>query len=315
MAKTLSTNSLIKSIRRRAMLPSTQSTFKEEDFLAFANEEMDNAVVPYVQSFREDYFIASQLITLDADKTSYRIPDRATGNKLRDVRFKDQSNNIYEMTRIFIEDEPYFQYNSAGSGPTTLRTFMVKNDEIVFPYGVIPASISYMEAIYYIRPNEIVSEDNVAVIKSINTTNNTVTIDKFPEVFNGASIFDITSCKSPFKLLAIEIQPTVIATADSLVFQFETLPRYLSVGDVIALPEQTSIPQVPLEVHSLLAQRVAMRCLEALGDTQGLQNAAAKLAEMEDKLGSLLDDRVEGAPKKVVNFHSFLRNSRKWNRR
>lgn len=312
MAKYLSTDALIESVKRRAMLPSTQNTFKEEDFLAFANEEMSNAVIPYVQSFREDYFIAIHVQPIETGVQSYRIPDRATGNKLRDIRFRDNSGNLYEMTRIFIEDEPYFQYSAGTDGYLAMNTFMVENNQIVFPNGAAPNVVATIEMIYYIRPNALVSEEDVAVITAIDTLTNTVTLSQVPEGFAQATQFDITSCKSPFSLVAMEITPTVLPTTSTPQMTFTALPRYISVGDVVALPEETTIPQIPLEVHSLLAQRVAMRCLEALGDTQGLQNAAAKMVEMEDKLGGLLGDRVEGAVKKVVNFHSNLRSSRRW---
>lgn len=293
------------------MLPMTQITFKEEDFLAFANEEMDNAVVPYVQSFREDYFLATHTEPIQQNVFRYRIPERATGNKLREIRFKDNAGNLYEMTRIFIEDEPYFQYSTGTSSFLALNTFMVQNNEIVFPNGSSPTPLATIEMIYYRRPNTVVSQSNVATITAINTVTKTVTIDQTPEVFSGVLQFDITSSKSPYNLIAMEITPTVYPTNVSLEMTFSELPRYISVGDVIALPQETSIPQIPLEVHSLLAQRTAMRCLEALGDTQGLQNAAAKMTEMETKLGSLLSDRVEGAVKKVNNLHSHLRRSRR----
>lgn len=86
-----------------------------------------------------------------------------------------------------------------------------------------------------------------------------------------------------------------------------TIPEKLIVGDVIALPEETIIPQIPVELHSMLAQRAAMRCLEALGDSQGLQNAAAKLADMENKTGMLIDNRVESSPKKIRPRHTPIR--------
>lgn len=317
MAKTrcLSTDNLIASVKRRAMLPSTQVTFKEEDFLAFANEEMDMGLVPHVLSFHEDYLLDTVSLELEGDKLRYKIPHRAIGNKVRDVRFRDANGNLYEMTRVQKEDEMYFQYNSAGSGPTTLRTFMVEADEIVMPQGTLPGNIGFLEIVYYLRPNEIVSEDRVCRITSIDTVNKKVTVDKFPSVFTGETIFDITSGKSPYKLVVMDVEPTTVANETDLFFTFTELPKNLNIGDVIALSEETAIPQVPIELHSMLAQRIAIRCLEALGDSQGLQNAMTKLQEMEYKTGSVIDDRVEGSPKKIVNFHSFLRNQRKWNRR
>lgn len=313
MARYLSTNAFIESVVTRAMLPSTQVTFKEKDYLQFANEEMDNSVVPFVHSFRQDYLLVPTEIPLERDVLRYKIPNRAVANKLRDVMLLDNSGNIYEMTRIFPEDESFFQFNNAGSGINPLRSFMTMADEIVFPEGSTISGASAMKVLYYIRPNQMVSESRVATIRSIDRANNTVTIDKYPEVFSGVTTFDITSCKSPFSLIAMDIRPTSLASPTILQMTFDELPKYISVGDVIALPEETIIPQVPVEVHSLLAQRTAMRCLEALGDTQGLQNAAAKLVEMEQKLAGVLQNRVEGAPQKVNNFHSFLRSSRRRN--
>lgn len=317
MAKSrcLSTDNLIASVKRRAMLPSTQVTFKEDDFLAFANEEMDMGLVPHVLSFHEDYLLDTVSIAIDGSSSRFKIPHRAIGNKVRDVRFRDTNGNLYEMTRVQKEDEMYFQFNSAGTGPTTLRTFMIEADEIVMPQGTLPGVGGFLDIIYYLRPNEIVSEDRVCRVVSIDTNTKTVTIDSFPSVFVGETIFDITSNKSPYKLVAKDIEPTSLPSDTNLFFVFDELPDHLDVGDVIALSEETIIPQVPIELHSMLAQRIAIRCLEALGDSQGLQNAMAKLQEMEFKTGSVIDDRVEGSPKKIVNFHSFIRNQRKWNRR
>jgi hypothetical protein len=72
---------------------------------------------------------------------------------------------------------------------------------------------------------------------------------------------------------------------------------------------ESCIPNVPTELHAILAQRVACRVLEAIGDTQSLQNANSKLQEMEGKAGVILDSRVEGAVHKVVN-RGVLRNIR-----
>jgi hypothetical protein len=85
-----------------------------------------------------------------------------------------------------------------------------------------------------------------------------------------------------------------------------TIPAKLQINDVIALPEETTIPQIPIELHSMLAQRAAMRCLESLGDNTGLQAAAAKLADMEAKTASLIDNRVESSPLKVVPRHGLI---------
>ena len=77
-------------------------------------------------------------------------------------------------------------------------------------------------------------------------------------------------------------------------------------ADLVTLAGETIIPQIPDELHSMLAQRVACRCLEALGDQQGLQAANLKLAEMEAKSATLINDRIESSPQKIVNRNSPL---------
>lgn len=312
MARYLTADSLITDVKRRGMIPSTQKTFENEDFLMFANQEMDIGVVPHVLSFHEEYYVSMVEIPITTE-TRYIIPSRAIGNKLREVRFKDDNGNLYEMTQVAIEDEPYFQYSNMSG---RFRSFSIEGNEIVL--NVTPESnglSGFLQIVFYIRPNTLVLESNVAKITAINTSTKTVTIDKFPSGFSGITTFDITSSKNPYNLVAIDVAPTTLPTSSSFFITFSSLPKNLNIGDVVSVPEETSIVQAPLELHSMLSQRVVIRCLEALGDTQGVQNAMAKLTEMEQKTGSIIDNRVEGASKKVNNLHSHLRNSRKWFRR
>ena len=67
------------------------------------------------------------------------------------------------------------------------------------------------------------------------------------------------------------------------------------------------IPQIPPDLHNALAERTAARILAAIGDTEGLGVANAKLQEIEARQGTLLDGRVEGAPQKITARHSLLR--------
>ena len=81
-------------------------------------------------------------------------------------------------------------------------------------------------------------------------------------------------------------------------------------NDIIALATQTNIPQIPSDLHVLLAQRVSARILESIGDTEGLGNANAKIKELEDKTDILIGNRVDDAPKIIKNRHSLLRSGR-----
>lgn len=316
MAKHLTTNSLIASVRRRAMIPSNQSTFKEEDFLAFANEELDMGIVPHILSYHEDYLLQEAYITMSPSISEYPIPYRATGNKIREVSYVDVSGNIFEMTRIGVGDLPFYQNGSSGMSNSGIRAFYIEGDEIVIlPLGR-HALVGQLKISYYLRPSLLVSESRVCKITDINTTTGVITVDKVPSNLTTPVEMDFLQTKSPHKRIVLDITPTAVdVTNKTFTFTPSAIPSTLVVGDQLAASEECSIPNIPDDLHSMLAQRVACRCLEALGDQQGLQAANLKLAEMEIKTGQIIDNRVEDAPQKIVNRHGFLRMSRRMLRR
>lgn len=315
MARYYTSNTLIASAIRKAMIPATQVTFKDEDFLAFANEEMDSAIIPYVMSFHEDYFLFPEDIPLENNKSRYAIPYRAAGNKLREVTYKDTGSNLYEMTRISVEDVPYYNTDGSGGG-SPLRAFYIMNNEVCLSPETNFQAVGYLRLHYYIRPSQLVAEDRALVISSIDRTTGQIGVESLPTIFTINGLVDFIQVKSPHKCLSIDKSVTNVDTTNNIItFSPADIPKELAVGDHICLAEECIIPQIPDDLHSMLAQRVACRCLEALGDQQGLQAANAKLAEMELKLATVIDDRVEGAPLKVVNRHSALRNARNYFRR
>lgn len=308
MAKYMTVDTLIADVKRRASIPESQQTFQEVDFLAFANEELDIGIIPHVLSFHEEYFVYTELITIEPEVQRYEIPERAVGNKLRDLAYVDMSGNIFEMTRINSDDISAFQGNYTTSSYTT---FYVEGSDIVLLPPVSSTPTGSLRFSYYLRPNELVSQDRVAIITNINTITGEVTVASVPENITVADTLDLIQTRSPHKSLTLDIVPTALNTVTK-VFTFDPadLPSRLAVGDQLALAGETIVPQVPSDLHSMLSQRVAARCLEALGDTQGITLANTKLAEMEQKTGALLENRVEGATMKVLNRHSTLKRNR-----
>jgi hypothetical protein len=324
MARYLSSTELIESIKDRAQIPENQITFTPERFLRFATQELDAAIVPYVMQYHEDYFLVTEDIPLVSGQSKYSIPYRAIGNKLRDVSFLDQapglpSTTIFEMTRVSIEDVSFYQYGGSNGAYSNngLRAFYMADDQICLlpeDIGTGPQT-GFLRVSYYIRPNQLVLEERIATITSINRTTGEIGVANIPANITLGVNLDLIKVKSPHKCLVIDVQATNINTNNNTItFDLTDIPANLVVGDMIALAEECSIPMIPTDMHSMLAQRVACRCLEALGFTVELQNANLKLSEMEQKGATVIDNRVEGAPFKITNRHSFLNRSRQSNR-
>lgn len=490
----LTTNTLIESVKNRALIPTTQQTFTPADFLRFANEEMMMGVVPLVEQFHEEFFIFEETTPIINGQRSYEIPYRATGNKLRSIYLLDSQQNRYPLTRVFADDLEYYQGNGYGQ---SIYAFYIANNCVNLLNVASQDSNSRLLFSYYMRPNSLVDESRVAKVANISPSagitfnassgftlgtnelvvaghnladgiaitlttsllvnpfpypykpnetyyvkvingntislyadkalsspivmrnvwassaakidvaNSTITLDSglysdsipdgssltissggslpsplnsftgyyfkrvsadtysmfydsaltspvilgssgsglfsltmafaggsakvqpntyditvsttaTPSVFNNSEVYDFIQSRSPHKTITYDI-PCIAITGNVMRFDKESfrlsLDNYMGQpvyglpkkGDLVALAGETIIPQVPDDLHSMLAQRIACRCLEALGDREGLAAANAKLAEMESKSAILINDRVEGSPQKVVNHNSPLR--------
>lgn len=81
-------------------------------------------------------------------------------------------------------------------------------------------------------------------------------------------------------------------------------------GDFVSSAQETNVVQIPTDMQPMLAQTIVCRLLEAMGDTQGLQNAQQKLQTMQGSMQSMLGNRILGAPKKINSRRTLIRYSR-----
>lgn len=309
----MDSDDLIAAVKRKIMAPINQATFTDDDILAFADEEMSLGLVPSILQLHEDYLMYTEKIPLEANVTKYDIPYRAIGNKLREVQFTDSSQTIYPSTRIGVGDLNYFNTQTVQQS----YAFYVENNQIcLVPLNFSPAADTYIILTYYMRPNVLVPVANVATVNSIDRVTGIVQLSNMPTLFASGQLYDLIKVQSPNKTLDYDILPiSVNTTSQTMTFNLADIPDALAPGDNIALAEECAIPQVPSDLHIVLAHRTSARLLEAMGDTEGLQNSNAKLAEYEAKTMTLIDNRVEDAPKKAVQRNGTLRSGMGWNRR
>jgi hypothetical protein len=386
-------NTLIEAVKRKMAFPIAQVTFSDEDILAFADEEMFLSQVPSILQYHEEYLVYTQEVPLVASKSSYAIPSRAIGMKLRDLFYKDTAGQIAEMSRVNPDDKSFFEIAS-GSSPTPIHYYLENNSIVIVPEVTQNATGSLMFS-YFLRPNSLVTDENAAICESFSktiTVDNTTLISGDTITFDGSSAeagtdfaigvnsattatnlatyintltttqFSAEANSSVVTLFyeerdvevtttnedAFDIQATITLntsdvpsgiTAGSLVDILQTdgghntlafdvrlgqntvsmtsitltedqLPDDFVIGDYICAQYECIVPQVPTDLHNLLAERTCARILESLGDKDGLQTANAKIAELEGRQSTILDNRVEGSPQKVLNRNGLLRSGR-----
>lgn len=311
MSSILDSKSLIRTIKRRASLPSSQETFSNEDFLEMATEEVNIGLMDQIMVARGDYLVQSTDVVLRDNVFAYPIPDRAVGNKLRDLSIVDSTGKVvYEMAQISLEELNEFE------GPYTLQTrntFYIENNNVVLTSQTLSPGYK-LRMYFYIRPNKLVVNERAAVVGSIITNGATteVSVTTVPKNFTTQLKYDIVGAKSPNKIKSYDLVPASI-NLNTKTWTFNTADItntagdiVFEVGDFLSQAEETIVPNIPTELHPIVAQRVAVACLESMGDEQNKQSAERKLASMEKAALRMIVNRVEGAPRKIRQRHGTL---------
>jgi hypothetical protein len=307
MSSILDSKSLISSIRRRAFIPRSQETFTDEDFLQMATEEINIGLMDQIMEARGDYLVYYKDFDL-VDTNEYEIPSRAHGNKLRDISIVDANGRaIQELSQITLEELSDVDNNYSGN----FNVFYLRNNYVILPDFSAPSGYK-LRMWFYLRPNTLVINDRGAIILSIadavvgSDAVKVLSFSSIPKHFSSASLLDSTAASSPNKIIYFDMVPvSVNLTLKTITFLASDVTK-LKVGDVITSAEETIIPNLPTEYHPIVAQRVAIACLEAMGDEQNKQSAERKLAQMEKAVLRIVSNRVEGAPKKIRQRHGTL---------
>lgn len=133
-----------------------------------------------------------------------------------------------------------------------------------------------------------------------------------PKHFSVAISYDVVGGLSPNKIKLYNLTANSVNLATKTIsFRVEDVGTVILRGDYITKSEETIVPNIPTEYHPVLAQRVAVACLEAMGDEQNKQSAERKLKQMETAVLRMLVNRVEGAPKKLKNRFGTLNSGRR----
>lgn len=336
----MTSSSLIAQVKREAMIPTNQSTFTEDDFLAIANQELKISMLPSILVYHQEYFTRdSEDIFMVNNQSNYPIPYRAVGGKFRELFYKDTSGQLRSMTRISPDHRPYYQQTNFQN---RFVYFYLRGNDIVLLPDVGTDVVGSIKFTYFMRPNDLVDESRSGTITNIDigASTTTYTLDNIPTnltafLQDGVTItgfastgvkLDVLQRKPGHKTIVFDITPVAVDVNNktitfnntdvageqqsSAIVPYPVIPSTIINGDIICFAGECIIPQIPSDLHEVLAQRVIQRCVQALGDAAAFGMATAKLTEMEKNTGNLVDNRSEGTATKASNLNSSLRNSK-----
>lgn len=265
---------LIASIKRRALIPTSQSTFQLTDLLLFADDSLQTRILPLIMRHREEFFLTSE--------TTTTIPERAIGGKMESVELVYPDGQSHPIGRL----EPHA--DAFG--------FTIRNSQIIVKKKPESAKVRIN---YFIRPNKLVLPVAARKIESVNAQS--ITANACCKFLEGEN-FDIINSQPIFEHKAIDIPATLHQDTKRLI----NVESVTSIGDWISLAGTSPVPQIPLEFFPILAQSVAVTVLEALGFSDKAAAAERKLEKMEKDIVNIITPRVDGSRRRIINKNSLL---------
>lgn len=291
---------LITSVRNRGMLPLSDTTLTTGTLLTFATEEMQSDLVPAVKSVREDFYTSYRDYPPPADDSvELPIPSRAIGNSIRNVHLYISPGQVSDVPRRQLEEISKLNlgYYVMNNGIRLLNRFSLAANSV--------------RVYFYLRPASLVPSDQAARVVSV--SGSTLTLDSVPAGFTSGALYDVVQSRSPFGTLVWDATGTISGNVLTLSSGYQSPGDALSglsavqAGDAVSLAGQTPVVQLPLELQPALSQATVCRCLEAIGDREGLAAAYTRYQQMR-KIGlDLIGNRADTSPNFIVPSYSPAR--------
>jgi len=295
------TTDLLADVRRRAMLPASSTLgTQSSDLLLHADNEMASRLVPLVTSVNEEFYVQTVDIPIVSGQSSYRIPNRSAGGKLRDVTYLVGATN-YNLPRIEPERLTAWTVNAAGM---PAGFYLEAGTVNLVPS---PSAGGTLRLKYYVRPGRFTATaTDYGIITGVTYSNaNTVVLTFSGSLSTSGTLFDVIANRPPFEYLLCDATKsasgagTITLSVSSPSANPPNFSPNIAVGDYVTAADLSPLMQLPVELHSLLAQRTVCAVMESFNYTERLQAAEAAYARMEAAALKLLTPRVDGAPRKM----------------
>lgn len=294
------TDDLIANIKRRCSVPTSQLTYTPEDFVLLANDTLQGEVVPLVMSTREEYFVDYIDIAMNEERV-IPLPSNTVGSKVRTVAWLQQGSPLVMINLPRIDLDVV-----AGVGFTnwnTLAGFMIQGNNLVFyPNTSVPLNTT-IRIYFYKRTLSLAPPNSFGRVTNVDSSTNTITLNFIPLSWTQDTQLNAVSSKNGFDTTC---NLATIISISSPSISLDTVEG-ISVGDYVSEYGYSAVPQIPLEAHAYLAQLTAAKCLEGLGDREGMAAAQRKAEDLKNNLLIMISQRVDGSVKKVLNPSGGLR--------
>jgi len=289
------TDDLLKKIKKKSFIPTSQSTFTDEELLEIATEEMNGIIVPTILNTRQEYYVykdESSILDGTQDQT-FNIPHRAAGMQVREVSVT-VGGNERNMARFDLEDRIYDGARGSVFG------FDITNNQI----NVKGSGRGVLNMYYYLRPGDLVKSTQSRRVISVDVSLKQIVVANFLSTWTSSTLFDVIKDKPGFDHKAINLSVAALDSGTGTITFNEDLPTAtwaaIAAGDWLTEAETSPVPQLPIEWQEYLAESVTAYMMESIGDAEAFTRSVGRKEELKKLALSSISPRVDGQSRKSV---------------
>lgn len=347
---------LIADVKDRGSIPAEDERITDELILKILNQVLDEHVYPDLLKISEEFNVVKKLVNLASDTGTAAfpgqvipLPRRAYGRILREVKYYDGSDNLYNIPYISLQDEDRF-LKGISYGAIPIGFYFIGDAIKLIGPNINLLNVGKLVLHYIIEPNTLVNKTTeYAPLYSAQT--NTISGKVELVVQAGTSQFDIDYAdlskycdngskklfdlyrKSSGALLVADLElerqggavQTLFSTSQLVSSNILDIENFQEGGfpvqdpyesDLILIPAgRSQYSTIPYEMDNLLVQIAVGRILDLLGDTEGLRTNDTRVKALYLSITSALGNRIRGESKRVVNRRSIIRDLKRRFRR
>lgn len=346
---------LIQDVKDRASIPSDDERISDEIILRVLNQVLDEHIYPDLLKISEEFNVVKKLVNLAAsDGTAafpgqvIPLPRRAYGRVLREVKYYDGSDNLYNIPYISLQDEDRF-LKGISYGAIPIGFYFISDAIKLIGPNINLLNIGKLVFHYVIEPNTLVNKtteyapiadmdyntttQKVRFIINAGGTFNTLYSEMNTYCLNSdTKLFDLYR-RSSGSLLAADLEleresdgsKTYFSSTQLAALNILDIENFQEGGfpvnnpyepDLVLVPAARSqYSTLPYEMDNLMVQIAVGRILDMIGDTEGLRVNDTRVKALYDSVTSALGNRMRGESRKVVNRRSVLRDLKRRFRR
>lgn len=275
---TYEADNLITAVRDYANISPNVEASQSAALLRALNREQRLFLTALLEKCKQQHKQATLDVSADGSTTRFNIPTRAIAAGIKMIEGIG-STGIRWMLHELPDDEYARGWPRNGD-------FYFEGNQLVF-YRAPPSGT--LRFTYPRRLSELVLVASVGVITDISTLGGQVAISAAPSDFaTSAANYDFVKATPHFDILAMDKSATRSST--TMTFSAADLPTGLAVGDYVCQAGESAVCQAPLELHDVLALRVAMTYSSGKNDAV-VERLAPLLKEALANAAHLLNPR------------------------